>query len=565
MAKTSQGTTTSANSQARRLRKLILQALVAVGIGAVLLVVSIVFTLLTTKAQETEVEVILALEQYRLGSKTLTATVQAYAVTGDERYYDAYMKELEVDMNRDKALAVLEEHGLTEEEWEKMDQIAAYSNGLVPLEVAAMDYVRQGNFEAAREAVFGTDYSDTTDAITSLTTETIDQIQLREDEQRIFYTMMQLASQCIFIVSFVYVTFMFVRTIRFANKELLHPIQEISEEMQALADGNFTREIALKEDDSEVGRMVSSANFMRKNLQGIIMEISDIMGSMGEGNYRFSIRQEYVGEFQEIKSSFEKIGAEMRNTLETLREVSSQIDSGSEQLACAAQDLAEGSTTQAGQMSDLVSIIQGVVQGMEENAMEAEESVKLSTKAGEELMQGNAKMEELKEAIGEISRCSEQISSIIGAIEDIASQTNLLSLNAAIEAARAGEAGRGFAVVAEQVKKLAEESAVAAGKTTELIATTVAAVDKGILIADETATNMAEVIEGAREATGKMANIAVLLGENVSNVQQISETMNTISSVVDNNSATSEETAAVSQEQKAQVETMVQLMSKFQI
>ena len=565
MAKTSQGTTTSANSQAKRLRKLILQALIAVGIGAVLLVVSIVFTLLTTKAQETEVEVILALEQYRLGSKTLTATVQAYAVTGDERYYDAYMKELEVDMNRDKALAVLEEHGLTEEEWEKMDQIAAYSNGLVPLEVAAMDYVRQGNFEAAREAVFGTDYSDTTDAITSLTTETIDQIQLREDEQRIFYTMMQLASQCIFIVSFVYVTFMFVRTIRFANKELLHPIQEISEEMQALADGNFTREIALKEDDSEVGRMVSSANFMRKNLQGIIMEISDIMGSMGEGNYRFSIRQEYVGEFQEIKSSFEKIGAEMRNTLETLREVSSQIDSGSEQLACAAQDLAEGSTTQAGQMSDLVSIIQGVVQGMEENAMEAEESVKLSTKAGEELMQGNAKMEELKEAIGEISRCSEQISSIIGAIEDIASQTNLLSLNAAIEAARAGEAGRGFAVVAEQVKKLAEESAVAAGKTTELIATTVAAVDKGILIADETATNMAEVIEGAREATGKMANIAVLLGENVSNVQQISETMNTISSVVDNNSATSEETAAVSQEQKAQVETMVQLMSKFQI
>ena len=120
-------------------------------------------------------------------------------------------------------------------------------------------------------------------------------------------------------------------------------------------------------------------------------------------------------------------------------------------------------------------------------------------------------------------------------------------------------------MVAEQVKKLAEESAVAAGKTTELIATTVAAVDKGILIADETATNMAEVIEGAREATGKMANIAVLLGENVSNVQQISETMNTISSVVDNNSATSEETAAVSQEQKAQVETMVQLMSKFQI
>ena len=180
-------------------------------------------------------------------------------------------------------------------------------------------------------------------------------------------------------------------------------------------------------------------------------------------------------------------------------------------------------------------------------------------------MVGNQKMEDLKIAISEISRCSEQISTIISAIEDIASQTNLLSLNAAIEAARAGEAGRGFAVVAEQVKKLAEESSEAAGRTTALIQTTIDAVDKGIAIADETAASILEVMEGARLASEKMEQISVLLEKDVENVHVLNDNVMAVSGVVDNNSATSEETAAVSEEQKAQVETMVGLMRQFQI
>lgn len=180
-------------------------------------------------------------------------------------------------------------------------------------------------------------------------------------------------------------------------------------------------------------------------------------------------------------------------------------------------------------------------------------------------MLGNAKMEELKAAISEISRCSEQIGTIIGTIEDIASQTNLLALNAAIEAARAGEAGKGFAVVAEQVKVLAEESAKAAGNTTELIQATVEAMDKGIAIADETAENMNEVMLGAKEATERMGQIAELLGESTRQIHEVSNNIIKVSAVVDNNSATSEETAAVSTEQKNQVEKMVSLMQKFHI
>lgn len=255
----------------------------------------------------------------------------------------------------------------------------------------------------------------------------------------------------------------------------------------------------------------------------------------------------------------------MRETLLTIREVSGHIDNGSEQLACAAEDLAEGCTAQAMQVAELVNIIGGMTESMESNASAASESVIIASKAGESLQAGNQKMHELIDAISEISRCSEQIGSIIGDIEDIASQTNLLSLNAAIEAARAGEAGKGFAVVAEQVKSLAEESARAAGRTTTLIETTIEAVDKGILIANETAANMSGVMDGALEATQKMGQITSMLQNDVKRMQEVSDNISQVSAVVDNNSATSEETAAISQEQNQQVEAMVSLMDKFVI
>ena len=216
-------------------------------------------------------------------------------------------------------------------------------------------------------------------------------------------------------------------------------------------------------------------------------------------------------------------------------------------------------------MEDLTAAIKRVSAGMENSAAAAQESVSIASQASEALQEGNAHMEELKVAIAEISKCSEQIRTIINTIEDIASQTNLLSLNAAIEAARAGEAGRGFAVVAEQVKKLAEESSEASGRTTALIETTLQAVEKGISIADRTTESMGVVMQGAVAATGKMGEIADMLHDEVSNMHELNNTIAAVTEVVDSNSATSEETAAVSQEQKAQVESMVQLMEFFEI
>lgn len=551
--------------QGAALRKLVKHALMTVVTGIVFLVLTIVVTLISSNAQSEQLNATKALNQYRNGSKSLTYSVQSYAVTGNKNYYDAYMKELEEDQSREKALEILRGINITSAEWEELNNIAGLSEGLVPLEEKALESALGGDTQTACNYVFSDEYENTTNEISLLTDDVIDKIQDRNSNKRTILNIIMVIIQVLFIGAFVFIVNDILKIIKFARGELLTPVEKVSLQMAELADGNFKAPLDLKEDESEVGSMVASINFMKRNITNMVREISDTLEQMSNGDYNINIQQEYVGEFIQIKESFISIGEKMKKTLYTLREVSGHIDNGSEQLACAAEDLAEGCTAQAMQVAELVNIIGGMTDSMESNASAASESVGIAARAGEALQAGNQKMQELIDAISEINKCSEQIGSIIGDIEDIASQTNLLSLNAAIEAARAGEAGKGFAVVAEQVKSLAEESAKAAGRTTTLIETTIEAVDKGISIANETAANMSEVMDGAKEATQKMGQIASMLEEDVKRMHEVNDNISQVSAVVDNNSATSEETAAISQEQNQQVEAMVSLMDQFVI
>ena len=537
----------------------------SVATGVIFLVLTIGVNLISSNAQSEQLNATKALNQYRNGSKSLTYSVQSYAVTGNKSYYDAYMKELNEDQSREKALEILKGINITSSEWEELNNISGLSEGLVPLEEEALESASGGDTETACGYVFSDEYEDTISQISLLTDDVIDKIQDRNSNKRTILNIIMIVIQVLFIGAFVFIVNDILKIIRFAREELLVPVEKVSLQMAELADGNFKVPFDLKEDESEVGSMVASINFMKRNITGMVREISDTLEQMSNGDYNINIQQEYVGEFVQIKDSFISIGEKMRKTLYTIREVSGHIDNGSEQLACAAEDLAEGCTAQAMQVAELVNIIGGMTDSMESNASAASDSVGIAAMAGESLQAGNQKMHELIDAISEISKCSEQIGSIIGDIEDIASQTNLLSLNAAIEAARAGEAGKGFAVVAEQVKSLAEESAKAAGRTTTLIETTIEAVDKGISIANETASNMSEVMDGAREATQKMGQIASMLQQDVKRMHEVNDNISQVSAVVDNNSATSEETAAISQEQNQQVEAMVSLMDQFVI
>lgn len=553
------------SSQSLQLKKIITQSIISVITGAVFLLLSVGTNVWMSHVTDEELETTTFLNQYRLGSKALTFAVQSYAATGDREHYDAYRKELNEDKNRDVARAGLEDNKITDEEWALLDQIAELSNGLVPLEEEALKLAEEGDTKAAMSYVFGKEYEDTTKSINDITDDAIRQIQGRVSKNKKGLRIFQIIIELLYITSFMYLIYQIIKIVKFSRKDLLEPIISVSDQMIQLSEGNFHAELAMEADESEVGRMVSAIMQMKQNIIGMILEISSILEQMGDGDYRIEMQQEYVGEFGQIKDSFLKINEKMHETLNTIREVAQQIDSGSEQLSCAAVDLAEGSTEQASNVSDLVVLINTMYKSMENSAKEAAETVELSTHAGQVLLVGNEKMQDLKEAIGEISKCSEEIGEIIRTIESIASETNLLSLNASIEAARAGEAGKGFAIVADQVKNLADESAKAAGETNKLIERTILAVEKGTTIADEAAESMNEVMKGAREATEKMEQTSQILINDVSNMQKINENVVRVSEIVDNNSAASQETAAVSEEQKAQVESMVGLVERFQL
>ncbi len=550
--------------QAAHLLLLVKRSFMAIGATALFTIVLMSVMMINTVARIDQHEISKALNQYRTESRRLTNDIQAYAVTGNSQFLTGYNEKID-SQKREQAIEFLHTKDLKAEEWQELDIIIEKVKKLEEIEQKVINCVQNNQLQWAQKIAFGSEYMNTVEDVSRSTDVVIAQIESRIEAKVKGLRVVQIFSSVMEVSSIFFVTLEFIRVIGFANVQLLQPVKKVSAQMIALAHGNFDEPLELEENETEVGKMVEAMNFMKKNMSEVIEEIAVVMEEMSGGNYRVTLEKEYVGSFGKVKTSVEHIIAKMQETLTTLRDAAAHINSGSEQLADAAQELAEGSTTQAIQVSELVEVMKKMTTNMEENAQKATDSVQIATQAGVALQQGNVKMEELKSAIANISVCAEQIKTIIDTIDDIAEQTNLLSLNAAIEAARAGEAGRGFAVVAEQVKKLAEESSRASGSTNELIATTIEAVQNGIAIADETTESMKEVMQGAMVATQNMGQIAERLNHEVKNIVEANDTLNTVSAVVDNNSATSEETAAVSQEQKNQVETMIQLMDFFEV
>jgi methyl-accepting chemotaxis protein len=568
MEKTREGTTGEVlgkNSQVARLRKIVKQTKGSLVLGVVLLMLLFFASVSYAWVSTEQLESTMYLNQYRLGSKALTTAVQSYAVSGNQMYYDAYMKELNTDKNRDIAWAGLEANDIKDYEWEELREIASLSNNLVPLEEDAMAAVSAGDVVSAMEFVFGEEYSNTIQKINSLTDDVINKIQDRLDTSKKMFLWVQILCAVAFLAGFIRLAQQCLRTIKFSQEELLTPIIKVADQMALLADGNLHAEFDLKEDDSEVGNMVAAIRFMKNNMTAIIDEISSILEQMGQGNYIITVQQNYVGDYVKIKDSLNQIVADMRNTVSMIQDVAKEIDSGSGQLAYAADDLATACTGQATEVSDLMMLLTELGNSISYNEKEAEEAVKISNLASSTLVVGAQKMKELRAAMREINQCSEQIIAVISAISDIGEEIDLLSLNASIESARAGEAGRGFAVVAEQVKKLAEASQNAVGQTSELIKRTVESVEVGTRISREAAANMEEVQMGVEETTGRMSSIVEKLKLEVESIGHINESIGVVAGIVDNNSATSEETAAVSEQQKAQVESMVDMISKFKV
>lgn len=211
------------NGQMAKLQRQRKHMFISAGIGMLLLLLFMTSNFLLSSMSSSKQDVIIALNQYRLGSKTLTYAVQSYAVSGDMKHYDDYMRELNEDKNRDKALAVLEANDITEEEWAGIHRIAELSNGLVPLEENAMEYARAGDTEMAVSQVFSQEYEDTIREINALSDETINQIITRMERNQNIVEIIQIVLEILFFVALAVMIMQTTSIIRFARKELLVP------------------------------------------------------------------------------------------------------------------------------------------------------------------------------------------------------------------------------------------------------------------------------------------------------------------------------------------------------
>lgn len=343
---------------------------------------------------------------------------------------------------------------------------------------------------------------------------------------------------------------------------IVNPIKKILAVMRSVADGklNVTVDHIAKD---ETGQLSAAINGTIASLNSYVGEISRIAKEIAAGNFDVHQRIEFRGDFEHIIDALNSITDQLSETMEQIDIAASQVNQGATQISDGATSLASGTTEQASSIQELASIIATLNDKVALNATNAADANQKSALAGQKIDQSNEHMQDMIKAMNNISEKSNEISNIIKAIEDISFQTNILALNAAIEAARAGASGKGFAVVADEVRNLASKSAEAAQSTTELIQQSIEAVESGSEIANETAEALSASVDVTNQTVKLIDEISAATKEQASMIDQVNVGVDQISSVVQTNAATAEQSAASSEELSGQAQELQNLTSKF--
>ena len=352
------------------------------------------------------------------------------------------------------------------------------------------------------------------------------------------------------------------------GKDLGDPIKKCTERLILLSKGDLSSPVTELNREDEIGTLSKATNSLVNSFNTIIGDMDDCLTRISNGDFDISEdcnAEVYMGDFHKLKGSVNVITTRLSETMRQIDVASEQVSCGADQVSNAAQALSQGATEQASSIEELSATIMTISEMINHNAKSAETASNTTNEAGEKMMEANRKMEGLVSAMNEISESSAQIKNIIKTIEDIAFQTNILALNAAIEAARAGDAGKGFAVVADEVRNLAAKSAEAAQNTTNMIEGTVHAINNGSALVSD----VANVMEQVSTAAGHVAELNVTISEAskeaADSITQITVGVEQISNVVQNNSATAEESAAASEELSGQAQMLDSLVSQFKL
>lgn len=499
------------------------------------------------------------------GSAYLTNEVRAFAATGDKAHYDNYWNEINNLQNRDLGVAAMQEIGITQEEQGMIDEMSGLSNQLVPLEEEAMENVQDGKMQQALDYVYGKEYQEAITQINALKEQFLEALDTRS-----LASVQELSALLNQIKTFMVLALMLIALMQMMNmfvvrKQLLRPVLAIRDQMVEISGGNLSSEFALRPDTSEVGMLVQSIHETKHELKKYIGDIDFKLKQMASGNMDLAIENNYRGEFLPIQEAMREILDALNETLLQINITSGRVSSEAQKMSNEAQTLSQGAIEQASAVERLSESIRELSGQVDSTSADAEEARGSTTDAAEQLAVCNRKMQDLKVAIGDISKASQKIEGIIKTIEDISFQTNILALNAAVEAARAGEAGKGFAIVADEVQSLAIKSSAAAKDITDLIENSIQLVDQGAALSVATTESLATGVSGAQKSTKLVERIAKSAMQQSQSLRELTNGTEQISQVVQMNAEAAETSAAAAGELNGHAEELQKAVLRFQL
>lgn len=518
-----------------------------------------------SKQSKNQVQLIEAANQFLNGSAYLTDEVRAYAATGDQIHYDNYWKEINEYKNREKGYETMVRIGITDSEETMIKKMSDISNALVPLEENAMKNVQKNKKAEALEYVYGKQYDESITEIRTLQSKFISDLQIRIEDSSKKLTIGNILLTTVAIIFLFASMGVLIFTHSILKKKIIAPILVVRDHCLRLAEGDMTTKIALKEDQTELGMLVNGINTTQKNLKIYISELTRLLDEIANGNFTVESQIQFKGDFVQINESIKDTLEQLNRTMIEIRNSAEQVSISANEVSLGAHDLANGATEQAGSIQELNAMVEEISANVKENATTIQDAHKHTKMINSTVYSSNESMQKMLEAMRKIQTQSEAINNIIQSIEDIAFQTNILSLNAAIEAERAGESGKGFSVVADEVRKLANQTSESVKITTELIQSSLDAVKHGSEIAQNTAESMEKVVTGTQEIEQTIERISRTSNEQSEAISQISVGISQITAVVETNSATSQQSAAASVELSEQSNKMKGLIEQFRV
>ncbi len=366
----------------------------------------------------------------------------------------------------------------------------------------------------------------------------------------------------IWVVAVVGVTLLAI--IYFIIKKSLSPVKDILWGAAQLEAGSLKINLPVKSND-ELGRLASAINNISITMDNYVNDISQQLSKMAGNNMNVTINQKYIGDFIPIQTSIEKIAQSLNNTLRQMTVSADNVANGSSSVSSGAQVLSQGAVEQASAIDGLASSLENLSRDVTANAEDAHNMNLSIIEIGKNITKSNEEMDKLTSAMAEIRESSAGIEKIIKTIEDIATQTNLLSLNASVEASRAGEAGKGFAVVASEIRELALRSAESVNQTTELISHSLSAVKNGTAIADDTAKSLSAVVKGAKEISESANKINDASQNQKETLLEITRNVDLIEQVVQSNNSAVQESVVTSKELSQQSLHLHSLINQFEL